>query len=98
MVLTNAAELRPSVEAMLRVIEATVPIQKIWLDTAETHETPKSGFAGDPPESVMRVLTVLFDNMVLRKGLSPAAAREQLLRTEPFNNYPDFVTALGEQS
>jgi hypothetical protein len=98
MVVANAAGLRPSVEAMLRVIEATVPVQRIWLDTAETHETPRSGFAGDPPESVMRVLSVLFDNMVLRKGLSRAAAREQLLRTEPFNNYPDFVAALGEQS
>lgn len=30
--------------AMLRVIEESVPVQRIWLDTAENKDTPKTGF------------------------------------------------------
>src|SRR6266481_601037 len=32
------------IRAMLRVIEETVPVQRIWLDTAEARETPRTCF------------------------------------------------------
>ncbi len=35
-VLSLAGELSPQIQAMLRLIEETVPVQQIWLDTAET--------------------------------------------------------------
>ena len=37
---------------------------------------------------------VLFDDLVRRQGLTPDLARERLLRTEPFHDYPDLVAAL----
>ena len=37
------------------------------------------------------MLMVMYRNLVLRKGMSPDLAREQLLHTEPFNNHPDLV-------
>jgi hypothetical protein len=81
---------------MLRVIEETVPVQRIWLDTAEGLETPRVGFAEQPPAEVLAVLEVMYRNLVLRKGLSPAHAREQLLRTAPFNNHAALVAALPD--
>jgi hypothetical protein len=84
------------IRAMLRVIEETVPVQRIWLDTAEARETPRTGFAGEPATEVMSVLSVVFRNMVLRKGMSPALARQRLLETEPFNNHPELVAALPD--
>jgi hypothetical protein len=95
-VLDDACDLSPRVRAMLRVIEETVPVQRIWLDTTEARETPRTGFAGEPPSEVRSVLMVMYRNLVLRKGMSPLLAREQLLHTEPFNNHPDIVAALPD--
>ena len=92
--LDAAAEQAPLVRAMLRVIEETVPVQRIWLDTAENKDTPHTGFAGEPPDAVLEVLRVLYEDMVGRRGMNPEAARESLLRTEPFQNYPDLVAAM----
>lgn len=82
------------VRAMLRVIEETVPVQRIWLDTAEARDTPRVGFAGDPPAEVQGVLSVLFRDMVLRKGMSEDLARKALSTTEPFQDYPAAIAAL----
>lgn len=96
-VLGNARGLAPLVKAMLRVIEETVPVQRIWLDTAEQKETPRTGFSGEPPEAVVAVLETLFADMVGRKGTSVEAAKRALLSTEPFQNYPGLVAGLGSQ-
>ncbi len=81
---------------MLRVIEETVPVQRIWLDTTEGKEVPRTGFVGEAPAEVVAVLEVMFRNMIQKKGLSPHLAREQLLRTEPFHQYPDLVRNLPD--
>ncbi len=94
-VLNEGGDLTQQIRAMLRVIEETVPVQRIWLDTAESRQTPRTGFAGEPPAEVRSVLTVLYQNLVFRKGMSPALAREHLLNTEPFNDYPEIVRALA---
>lgn len=96
-VMDDAGPLRPQIKAMLRVIEETVPVQRIWLDTTEEKEVPRVGFYCEPPDEVRKVLAVMYHNLVHRKGLTPASAREQLLRTEPFNNYRDIVLGLPDE-
>lgn len=95
-VLDDAGDLAPQLKAMLRVIEETVPVQRIWLDTTESKETPRTGFAGEPPAAVSAVLSVMYRNLVLRKGMSPELARDKLLHTEPFHNHPELVEALPD--
>jgi hypothetical protein len=95
-VLDDAGNLESQVRAMLRVLEETIPVQRIWLDTTEARETPRTGFAGEPPAEVNAILSVMYRNMVLRKGLSPTLARQRLLGTEPFNNHPELVAALPD--
>ena len=95
-VLDEAGDLNAKIKAMLRVIEATVPVQRIWLDTTEGRETPRNGFAGEPSSEVRAVLMVMYRNLVLYKGASPDLAREQLLHTEPFNNFPELVATLPD--
>lgn len=95
-VLDDAGDLGPQIHAMLRVIAETVPVQRIWLDTTEAREVPGTGFVGDAPAEVQSVLEVMYKNLVLRKGLSPALARERLLSTEPFHNYPALIASLPE--
>lgn len=96
-VLEEAGSLTPQVKTMLRLIEETIPVQRIWLDTTEGRETPRTGFSGDPPDEVKSVLETLFFNMVSRKGMSPSFAKERLYHTEPFHNYPDLVAALPDE-
>ena len=95
-VLEGAGTLRPLVDAMIRVIEETVPVQRIWLDTTEGQEVPRIGFTCDPLSDVQKVLDVMYRNLVVNKGMAPSLARAQLLRTEPFNNYCDLVMALPD--
>jgi hypothetical protein len=92
--IAESGELADRIRAMLRVIEETVPVQRIWLDTSELRETPRTGFAGAPEADVNAVLSVIYRNMVQRKGLSCADARVALKQMEPFSVYPNLVDAL----
>ena len=95
-VLDDSGSLTPQILAMIRVIEETVPVQRIWLDTTEGKEVPRTGFSGKAPSEVLTVLQVMYKNMVSRKGIAPRLAKDQLLITEPFHNYPDLVEGLPD--
>lgn len=95
-VLDSAGPLLPMVRAMLRVVEETVPVQRIWLDTAENRDTPETGFSGEAPERVTEVLLILYTDMVTRKGMTAELARRTLLATAPFHNHPALVAALPD--
>lgn len=83
------------VKAMLRVVEETVPVQRIWLDTAENKDTPRTGFEGEPNSAVIEVANIFFEDLMERKGLSIEEARRSMLRTEPFHKYPALIENLG---
>jgi hypothetical protein len=95
-VIDAAGPLLPDIRAMLKVVEETLPVQRIWIDTAEARDTPRTGFAADAPSEVFAVLMVMYRNLVQRRGMGPAQAREHLLRTEPFNDYPEIVASLPD--
>jgi hypothetical protein len=82
---------------MLRVLEETIPVQRIWLDAAESGEQPEGGFAEEPDATIIEVLNTCYRNLVARKGVAPDAARRQLLATEPFDLYPKLVSALPDE-
>ena len=96
-VLEAAGERSALLKAMLRVIEETVPVQRIWLDTAENRDTPRTGFSGESPEApegVQKVLLTLYRDMTGRRGMSPESAVRTLSTTDPFQNYTALVASL----
>ena len=95
-VLQGAGDVAPLVRAMLRVVEETVPVQRIWLDTAEAKDTPRTGFTGGGAAELRQVLEVMYRNLIRRRGLTSAEAKQRLLLAEPFDAYPDVVAALPE--
>ena len=95
-VLDEAGSLLPQLKVMLRVIEETVPVQRIWIDTAENRDTPYTGFDKSPSEEVRETLLILYRNMLEKKGYSPASAKEQLRLTEPFHSFPALIEALPD--
>jgi hypothetical protein len=95
-ILDDAGPLADRIRTMLRVLEETVPVQRIWLDTAEAKETPRTGFSGQPTEHVTEVLQAMFDDMTSRRGMTAAVAKQALKNTEPFHNYPELIAVLPE--
>lgn len=85
----------PLVKAMLRVIEETVPVQRVWLDTAENRETPRTGFSGQPRERVLEVMETIYADMLGRRGMSSEDAKRMLRSMEPFQAYPELIRALA---
>ena len=93
-VLDQAGSLTEAVVAMLRLLEETVPVQRVWLDTVENGEIHKGSFEDVPSGDVQAVLDVLYRHLVETIGLDRSLARSQLLKTEPFHNHPELVEAL----
>ncbi|MDP9772007.1 UNVERIFIED_ORG: hypothetical protein QE434_000796 [Rhizobium sp. SORGH_AS 755] len=93
-ILSRAGPLKADITALLRLVEETVPVQRIWLDTAEDKETPRTGFAGAPDDDVKETLSAMFEALVRFRGLDPTEARERLSRTPPFDRHPELVSAL----
>ena len=89
------ANQRDLILSMLRVIEETVPVQKIWLDTAEQKETPVTSFASSSDAAVIGVMTTLFKDMIVRKGMTVEDARARLSCTDPFQNFPHLIAQLS---
>jgi len=56
------------------------------------------GFTAESPANMVAVMTVMFRNMVTKRGMSPESARQRLLQTEPFNNHPELVANLPDPS
>lgn len=95
-VLELAGPLRDGIEGMIRILESTVPVQRIWLDTVEAQEGPRNGFVSEAPAEVVTVLAAMYRNLVCRRSVEPSLARQQLLKTEPFHQYPELVLALPD--
>ena len=93
-ILDQAGSLKEAVVAMLRLLEETVPVQRVWIDTVENGEIHKGAFEEAPSTDVQAVLNVLYRHMVETIGLDRSMARSQLLKTEPFHNHPELVEAL----
>lgn len=95
-IINDGEDTKARLEALLRILEETIPVQRIWLEAAETGEHAKGGFTTAPDESVMEILLLLYRNLVVKGGISSAQAKQQLLRTEPFDLHPDLVDRLPD--
>jgi hypothetical protein len=94
-VLASNVAMRSNIEAMLRVIEETVPVQQIWLDTAERAEGVTSMFSGASETEVRKLLDSLYGAMLRNQRLTPQQAKERLSLIEPFNAFPALIAMLN---
>ncbi len=82
-----------ALEGLLTLVEAQVPVQRIWLDMAEGN-APPTPLAEAPPEVVAALRDL--HGLHLQIGLSPDQSRAALLRAEPFSRHPALVRALPD--
>jgi len=92
-VLERLGPLQTEVESMLRLIEETVPVQKIWIDVAESEVDHAIPYEGIPDADVMVDLKKTYDFLRQAKLNHPNAIA-YLLASEPFNRYPKLVEQL----
>lgn len=82
-----------AVEHMLRLLEETVPVQRIWLDMTSDAQEVASGPTASKQE-METVIAGLWGYLRHTVGLDREQARLRLLSTEPFNAQPDLVNEM----
>ena len=92
--LDASPQVAPLIEDMLRIVEATVPVQRIWLDATERGEFRTSGSVNRIEPVLVASLKSLFAHLVGDLGLTHEEARQRLLTVEPFSSFPAAVAAL----
>ena len=82
-----------ALDAALKLIEATVPIERIWLDTAERGEAKEPATSEPTPELVL-IARTLVAHWTDKLGLSSQEAARRLRATDPFHNFPALAEML----
>jgi hypothetical protein len=94
-VMRKLGPLKEDLNAVLRIVEETVPVERIWLDTSEapgSHAIPYEGLdEGVLWADMKRTFAVLLDS-----GYGTPAAARYISSLEPFNRYPELVARLEE--
>ena len=84
-----------AVEELLRVVEETVPVQRIWLDTVEKGDMQKEPFSEEASPEVEELVKSMLAHLVTKVGLSHELAVRRLQTTEPFQNFAQLVARLA---
>jgi hypothetical protein len=84
------------IEVLLRVIEETVPVQQIWLDTAERPEAHSRPFENAEQLEIRRVIEVTYRAMIAKGSITPAEARKRLADMDAFRDYTEIISSLTD--
>lgn len=93
--LEEAGEGHAALERALRVVEETVPVQAIVMETRDDPDADREPFAGRERE-VEAMLREAFDILV-EHGAVPGDALARLVAIEPFDSHPELVAVLAEE-
>jgi len=92
--LSNAGKTRPELEATLRFLEETVPVQKIWLNTSEENADYAKPYEDLDYEIVFADLRRVWE-ILLTTGIGRNEAKLKIRTMEPFNHYPELIEQLN---
>lgn len=87
---------RGTVDALLRLVEETVPVAAIVLESSEHPHSSHTPFS-DRETEVRSILRDTYDAMIAA-GARPEDTVATLARSEPFSEYPHLVEALREET
>ena len=84
---------RSELNALLFLLEKSLPIEKIWLDVAEASEVPAQDRTLVAAPEVVE-LAKNFIKSFRKKGLSDLEARKRLKSMDPFHHYASLIDSL----
>ncbi len=99
-ILQRLGELKPEVEALFRLLEETVPVQKIWLDMAEHSERSNEPMGGLTEKQVMRLVETTIKSLA-GHGKKPSITTIDIVCSmEAYIKFSDIIRAkyLGVES
>ena len=95
-VLTQAGGMAEKIRELLLLLENSVPVQKIWLDTAEEKNVVNSEMETLPPKEQME-RTRKFFVWLMESGYTPNNVQEILAETPPFNSWKNAISAVKNE-
>ena len=81
-------------DSVVRMIEESVPVQKIWIDTAESdqnHAIPYEGLSDELKSDIKKMYKYLVAKMDSQKAI------DLIKSSEPFNRYPELIEEVVEK-
>lgn len=91
--LQASPDARPTVRALLRYMEETVPLPALRMLFDQEEDRDYEPFSKSAPDEVISIAERMYGAYV-SNGLTPQQAKVRLRHTSPFNEYPDLLTAL----
>jgi len=89
-ILQKSGDNKKKIQAMLRMIEETVPVPLIILNGSNNPDKIQRPFEDTPHEELKIVLEEIWKSLI-DNGMSREDAKKRLQYMEPFSDYPDFV-------
>ena len=89
----SACNNKSEVDALLRLLEETVPVEQIWLDTAEQNNDRSIPYDGIELTLLRQDLRKVYEAL-RTSGVDEATARQRLRSIEPFNRYQELIKEL----
>jgi hypothetical protein len=95
-VISHSGAAKPRLNALLRLLEETVPVPWIVMSNAENPDQQSVPFEQSPSSQISEIMRELFDAL-MRGGIMTSKEALHRLRTmEPFDRYPEAVEAFIE--
>lgn len=78
-----------------RLVEETLPLAMIIINESENQNNQYTPFEGKSVSDLVSLVVELYQNLI-NAGYTREEATEEILRTEPFNYYPELTENLGD--
>ncbi|CAJ37595.1 ATP-binding protein [Methanocella arvoryzae] len=96
-ILTNSSVNISQVKMLLKLIEETVPVSLIIVDNAEAPDKQATTTEKKPSDELkVALLEMYFD--LINSGFTHDKAKEKIVKTEPFDNYLEYVCGLLDKA
>lgn len=82
------------IENLIKLIEETVPVEQIWLDTAEESENRGRPFSQIGDKNTRKIINQVYESLKLTQQMSSEEARKYLMTFEGINEYPEIISTL----
>lgn len=82
------------VKALLRLVEETVPVPLIYINTAEQPQAHAGPFETASTVQVRTIMEQVFDALI-GSGHTPEEARRKMAHIDPFDRFPELLETIG---
>jgi hypothetical protein len=92
--ISDHGENRSKINRFFRMIEETLPLAMIIINESENQDNQTAPFEGKSISDLVALVVEMYQSLI-NDGYTKEEAIEEILRTEPFNYYPELTENLG---